>query len=125
MSLVHVFFGFYFTGGFKRSYNVFRQLSLTGCFNLYYTVVSTSHTLSLIRNTETTYAQRDRMSGENQSIHCHQQAEYPKWITPELIAEAKSVLFTSNRPDAGAVELIIAFGRLLDAAGVLKGKNPL
>lgn len=68
----------------------------------------------------------NRMSGENQPIHGQQQAEYPKWITPALIAEAKSVLCTSNRPDADqdAVELIVAVGRLLDAAGVLKGKNP-
>lgn len=48
------------------------------------------------------------------------------WITPALIAEAKSVLCTSNRPDADqdAVDLIVAVGRLLDAAGVLKGKRP-
>jgi len=66
------------------------------------------------------------MSGENQSIHGQHQAEYPKWITPALIAEAKSVLCNSNRPDADqdAVDLIVAVGRLLDAAGVLKGKRP-
>ena len=66
------------------------------------------------------------MSGENQSIHGQQQGEYPKWITPELITEAKQVLCTSNRPNADqdAIELIVAVGRLLDAAGVLKGKNP-
>lgn len=66
------------------------------------------------------------MSGENQSIHGQQQAEYPKWITPALIAEAKSVLGTPNRPNADhdAVELIVAVGRLLDAAGVLKGNRP-
>ena len=66
----------------------------------------------------------NRMSGKNQSIHGQQQAEYPNWITPELIAEAKSVLCTSNRPNADqdAIDLIVAVSRLLDAAGVLKGK---
>ena len=66
----------------------------------------------------------NRMSGKNQSIHGQQQTEYPNWITPEVIAEAKSVLCTSNRPNADqdAIDLIVALGRLLDAAGVLKGK---
>ncbi len=54
------------------------------------------------------------------------QAEYPEWIKPERIAEAKQVLRASNRPcdDRDAINLLIAIGRLLDAAGTLKGNRP-
>ena len=53
------------------------------------------------------------------------QAEYPKWIKPALIAEAKQVLRTSHRfsTDQDAIDLIVAIGRLLDAAGVLRGNR--
>lgn len=54
------------------------------------------------------------------------QAEYPKWIKPTLITEAKDVLRASNRPsaDQDAIDLIVAIGRLLDAAGVLRANRP-
>lgn len=54
------------------------------------------------------------------------QAEYPKWIKPALITEAKDVLRASNRPNADqdAIDLIVAIGRLLDAAGVLRANRP-
>lgn len=54
------------------------------------------------------------------------QAEYPKWIKPALITEAKDVLHASNRPNAekDAIDLIVAIGRLLDAAGVLRANRP-
>ena len=54
------------------------------------------------------------------------QAEYPKWIKPDLIAEAKLVLRNSHRlsTDQDAIDLIVAIGRLLDAAGVLRGNRP-
>ena len=54
------------------------------------------------------------------------QAEYPKWIKPALITEAKSVLRDTNRPsaDQDAIDLIVAIGRLLDAAGVLRANRP-
>lgn len=54
------------------------------------------------------------------------QAEYPKWIKPALITEAKDVLRASNRPsaDQDAIDLIVAIGRLLDAAGVLRTNRP-
>lgn len=54
------------------------------------------------------------------------QAEYPRWIKPALITEAKDVLRASNRPsaDQDAIDLIVAIGRLLDAAGVLRANKP-
>ena len=54
------------------------------------------------------------------------QAEYPKWIKPALIAEAKQVLRNSHRlsTDQDAIDLIVAIGRLLDAAGALRGNRP-
>jgi len=54
------------------------------------------------------------------------QAEYPTWISPALIAEAKEVLRMSHRlsTDQAAIDLIVALGRLLDAAGTLKGDRP-
>jgi len=54
------------------------------------------------------------------------QAEYPTWISPALIAEAKEVLRTSHRlsSDQAAIDLIVAVGRLLDAAQTLKGERP-
>jgi hypothetical protein len=54
------------------------------------------------------------------------QAEYPTWITPALIAEAKEVLRTSHRlsTDQAAIDLVVSLGRLLDAAGTLKGERP-
>jgi len=67
------------------------------------------------------------MNGGKQSIldAGNHQAEHPKWITPALIDDAQDVLRASNRPgsDQAAIDLLIALGRLLDAAGILKGEK--